>query len=333
MHGRLSPMLELRSATFRYPVRRPRRFRPWATVLGQGIRNIDISLKPGSVYGLVGPNGAGKSTLMQVLAGLIKLDQGNVVMDGADTPEILRASIGYMPERVSWSGLGNARQVVERLCSMRGITYESAEELLDLVGLKQRAGDEIRTFSQGMKQRLSLATTLLGDPKVLLLDEPLNGLDSVAQSALCILIKQLAERGKCIVISSHNLTDLEKLADKFLLMHNGKLVAKGDLDKIERDLEIQSVLEIGGVGPSPDVASHVFEAKEIPVFEGEDWAYRLYLEGQDWTTEMRQRLGAEINFTRLHRLPTQLETVISAATGVEIEDAGFSILSEVDSDD
>ncbi|MEC7704453.1 MAG: ABC transporter ATP-binding protein [Candidatus Thermoplasmatota archaeon] len=326
-------MLELRSATFRYPVRRPQRFRPWATVLGQGIRNIDISLESGSVYGLVGPNGAGKSTLMQVLAGLIDLDQGEIELVGKKSPESIRESIGYMPERVSWGGSGTARHVMQRLCSMRGISSKSADELLNLTGLEQRADDEIRTYSQGMKQRLSLATTLLGDPNVLLLDEPLNGLDSVAQSALCILIKQLAAKGKCIVISSHNLSDLEKLADKFLLMHNGDLVAKGRLDEIERDLGIKPILEIGGVGPLPDIENTAIEVKEIPIFDGEEWAYRLHLDGQDWSTEMRQNLGSEINFTRLHRLPTRLETVISAATGVEIEDAGFSILSEVDSDD
>jgi len=121
VYGRAKSMLELRSATFRYPVRRPRRFRPWATSLGPGIRGIDLRLSGGSILGLVGPNGAGKSTLLQVMANLLPLEDGTLSVEGASTTEACRAAIGYMPERVTWNGPGTAGQAIERLCTMRNI--------------------------------------------------------------------------------------------------------------------------------------------------------------------------------------------------------------------
>ncbi len=325
-------MLELRAATFRYPVRRPRRFRPWATALGPGIRGIDLTLSKGTILGLVGPNGAGKSTLMQVMANILPLEDGTLSVEGAATIEACRAIIGYMPERVTWNGPGSAKQAIERLCIMRGIPKSNGHELLDLVGLGNRALDDLSTFSQGMKQRLSLAAALLGEPKILLLDEPLNGLDPVAQSAFRTLLRQLADQGSSVVISSHTLTDLERLADEFLLMHHGRIVANGPLREIERDLGLRATLEIGGLGQPPKSFGTDIEAKEIPLHDGEEWAYHLHLATGEWTTQRRGELGPEVTFTRLKPVQAGLETVISAATGLDIEDAGFSILSEVDSD-
>ena len=325
-------MLELRAATFRYPVRRPRRFRPWATAPGPGIRGIDLSLSSGTILGLVGPNGAGKSTLMQVMASILPLEDGSLSVEGATTIDDCRATIGYMPERVTWNGPGTAQQAIERLCIMRDIPKENGHDLLDLVGLGNRVLDDLSTFSQGMKQRLSLAAALLGNPKILLLDEPLNGLDPVAQGAFRTLLRQLADKGSSVVISSHTLSDLERLADEFVLMHHGRIVANGPLLEIERNLGLRATLEIAGLGIPPTSFGEDIEAKEIPLHEGEEWAYHLHLAKGEWTTQRRSELGPEMTFTRLQPVQAGLETVISAATGLDIEDAGFTILSEADSD-
>ena len=326
-------MLELRSATFRYPVRRPRRFRPWATVPGPGIRGIDLTLSSGKILGLVGPNGAGKSTLLQVMSNLLPLEGGELNVEGASTLESCKEIIGYMPERVTWNGPGTAQQEIERLCTMRNIAFSKGHELLELVGLGVRRRDDLSTFSQGMKQRLSLATALLGDPKILLLDEPLNGLDPVAQGAFRILLRQLADRGSSVVISSHTLSDLERIADEFVLMHHGRIVANGPLNEIERDLGLRATLDIAGLGNPPTTFGEGIETKEIPLEDDEKWAYRLYLEDGEWTTQRRIELVSGATFTRLQQVPASLENVISAATGLEIEDVGFAILSEVESDD
>ena len=331
-YGRARAMLELRAATFRYPVRRPRRFRPWATAPGPGIRGIDLSLSSGNILGLVGPNGAGKSTLMQIMANILPLEDGSLSVEGATTIEDCRATIGYMPERVTWNGPGTAQQAIERLCIMRHIPKEKGQELLDLVGLGNRVLDDLSTYSQGMKQRLSLAAALLGDPKILLLDEPLNGLDPVAQGAFRTLLRQLADQGSSVVISSHTLSDLERLADEFVLMHHGRIVANGPLLEIERNLGLRATLEIAGLGKPPTSFGEDIEAKEIPLHEGEEWAFHLHLAKGEWTTQRRSELGPEMTFTRLQPVQAGLETVISAATGLDIEDAGFTILSEADSD-
>ena len=325
-------MLELNSATFRYPVRRPRRLRPWATASGPGIKGVDLTLSSGTILGLVGPNGAGKSTLLQVLAHLLPLEDGTLKIEGISTPESYRESIGYMPERVTWNGPGTAQQEMERLCAMRNISESKGHELLDLVGLGARGLDDISTFSQGMKQRLSLATALLGEPEILLLDEPLNGLDPVAQGAFRTLLRQLADQGTSIVVSSHTLSDLERIADEFVLMHHGRIVGNGTLIEIERKLGLRATLEIAGLGQPPSSFGEGVEVKEIPLDEGEEWAYHLHLEKGEWTSQRRSEIGPEMTFTRLQHVPAGLESVISAATGLEIEDAGFTILSEAESD-
>jgi len=332
-HGSARHMLELRSATFRYPVRRPRRFRPWATIPGPGIRGVDLTLSSGKILGLVGPNGAGKSTLLQVMSNLLPLEDGELNVEGASTLESCKEIIGYMPERVTWNGPGTAQQEIERLCTMRNIDFTKGHDLLDLVGLGTRSRDDLSTFSQGMKQRLSLATALLGDPKILLLDEPLNGLDPVAQGAFRTLLRQLSDRGSSVVISSHTLSDLERIADEFVLMHHGRIVANGPLNEIERDLGLLATLEIAGLGNPPTSFGEGIEVQDIPLEDDEDWAYRLHLEDGEWTTQRRSELGSEATFTRLKQVPASLETVISAATGLEIEDAGFAILSEVEPDE
>lgn len=326
-------MLNLVDATFRYPVRTPRLFRPLSARPGPGIRGINLELISGKILGLVGPNGAGKSTLLHVIAGLLPLEEGSITFDHSPSIEARRANIGYMPERVTWSGPGTAKQAIERLCMMRKIPVFEGHNLLDLVGLTSRVDDDLSTFSQGMKQRLSLATALLGDPEILLLDEPLNGLDPVAQSAFRTLLSQLAERGICVVISSHTLSDLERLADEFVLMHQGRIVAEGPLSEIERDLGLKATLDIAGLGPAPTQFGDDIEVEEIDKQEGEEWAFRLHLQQGEWTSDRRSELGPDMTFTRLQDVPAGLETVISAATGIDIEDAGFAILSEVSTDD
>ena len=266
------------------------------------------------------------------MANLLPLEAGQLSVEGASTTEACRGAIGYMPERVTWNGPGTAGQVIERLCTMRNVPSTEGQELLDLVGLDSRSDDDLSTFSQGMKQRLSLAAALLGAPSILLLDEPLNGLDPVAQSAFRTLLRQLADRGASVVISSHTLTDLERIADEFVLMHHGRIVANGPLAEIERDLGLRATLEIAGLGQTPISFGDGIEVEEIPLHEGEEWAFHLHLEKGDWTTKRRSELGPEMTFTRLQPVQAGLESVISAATGLDIEDAGFSILSEVDSD-
>jgi len=125
---------------------------------------------------------------------------------------------------------------------------------------------------------------------------------------------------------------LERIADEFVLMHHGRIVGNGTLIEIERKLGLRATLEIAGLGQPPSSFGEGVEVKEIPLDEGEEWAYHLHLEKGEWTSQRRSEIGPEMTFTRLQHVPAGLESVISAATGLEIEDAGFTILSEAESD-
>ena len=308
---------------------------PWATIPGPGVRGIDLEVKSGCILGLVGPNGAGKTTLMQILAGILDLEDGQIQLDETSiTTEQqhlnLCASVGYMPESVSWVGPGTPNHILSRLCAMRGIQTSEGEEILKLVGLSKRADDELSTLSKGMRQRLSLATALLGEPRILILDEPLNGLDPVAQGAFRTLLRQLAQRGTAIVISSHSLTDLERIIDEVVLMHRGRIVESGLLSTIERDLGIFARLDIAGMGSTPASFGDDIRAEPQHPHKGEDWAYRLHLEQGDWTAQMRASIQNELTITRMNPVSPDLEEVLSAATGLSVEDSGFDVFTDVE---
>ncbi|MEE2812802.1 MAG: ABC transporter ATP-binding protein [Candidatus Thermoplasmatota archaeon] len=326
-------MLELRSATYRHRIRRGTWMRPWATISGPGIRGINLNIKSGNIIGLVGPNGAGKTTLMQILSGLLDLEDGHIVLDGKSIQSSndkveLSNSIGYMPESVSWVGQGTPTLVIKRLCAMRGIPYSRGEKVLNLVGLSQRSEDTMSTLSQGMKQRLSLAASLLGKPRLLILDEPLNGLDPVAQAAFRMLLRQLADQNVAIIVSSHSLVELERIVDEVVLMHQGRVAAKGPLSSIGRELGLSARLDIAGIGKKPDDFGEGVRVEEIESMGGEDWSFRLHLDEGDWTAERRASIQEKLQITRLSPVPAELEEVLSAATGTRIEDAGFGIFSD-----
>lgn len=307
--------------------------RPWATIAGPGIRGINLQIKPGKIVGLVGPNGAGKTTLMQILSGLLKLEDGQIILDensvhSSDDRVHLSNAIGYMPESVSWVGHGTPKVVIERLCAMRGIPSSRGVDVLNLVGLSVRSEDAISTLSQGMKQRLSLATSLLGKPKILILDEPLNGLDPVAQAAFRMLLRQLANQDVAILVSSHSLVELERIVDEVVLMHQGRIAAKGPLSLIGRELGLTARLDIAGVGNSPSEFTEGVRVEELEAMSGEDWAFRLHLDEGEWSAERRASLQSDLQITRLTPVPAELEEVLSAAIGTKISDAGFGIFSD-----
>ena len=155
---------------------------------GAGIHSIDLELKKGNILGLIGPNGAGKSTLMRAICGLYDCE-------GFDkTRSKRRAAIGYMPEQVRWEGRMTVKNALQSIALMRNEQID-LDPIIKIVGLQSRADYVLDTLSQGMRQRLSLACALIGNPEILVMDEPLNGLDPLAQRAFCNLLKQLANKG------------------------------------------------------------------------------------------------------------------------------------------
>ena len=203
------------------------------------LTGLDLSVPSGIVYGFLGPNGAGKTTTMRLLTGLIHPDAGTIELLGAPFGRRDRRrlfDVGALIESPSFYPYLSARENLRALGATGAPTTSSRiEELLELVGLKQRARDKVGTYSLGMKQRLGIAAALLSDPKLLLLDEPANGLDPAGIVAMRETLRYLASTGKTVFVSSHNLGEVQQLADIIGIIASGRLVREGPIEQLLQD--------------------------------------------------------------------------------------------------
>lgn len=192
------------------------------------LNHVNLSLQQGKIYGLIGKNGAGKTTLMRMIAGLGFPTQGSILLFGTESRSELEAAgkrIGSLIEAPGLVAGMSAKENMHLQCLMKGMpNYEIEDELLKLVGLKDTGKKKVKNFSLGMKQRLGIATTLIGNPDLLMLDEPINGLDPAGVIEIRNLIKKLSTyENKTILISSHNLPELYQVATDFIIIHEGEI--------------------------------------------------------------------------------------------------------------
>ncbi len=200
---------------------------------------VDFVVPRGEIFGFVGPNGAGKTTTIRILATLMAPDAGSATIGGvpvADDPHAVRELIGYMPDFFGVYDRLTAEEYLEFYAACHGVPRRRrravASELLELVDLGDRAGDQVDTLSRGMKQRLCLARALVHDPQVLLLDEPASGLDPRARIEMRELIRELRRMGKTILVSSHILPELEELCTWVGFIDRGRMVAAGPMSDV-----------------------------------------------------------------------------------------------------
>ena len=193
----------------------------------QALSNLSFAIPRGGIFGLLGPNGAGKSTLMRILAGLVFADAGEVRLFGERASPASRRRLGALIESASFYPFLTAAEALDVLARTSG-RQRAAKSLLARVGLTAAADRRIAHFSLGMKQRLGIAAALIGNPDLLLLDEPANGLDPPGTLELRQLLKRLAEEdGITIVMSSHLLDEVERLCDRVAILDHGTLKAEG----------------------------------------------------------------------------------------------------------
>jgi ABC-2 type transport system ATP-binding protein len=200
------------------------------------LAGLDLSVPTGVVYGFLGPNGAGKTTTMRLLTGLIRPDAGTIELlgrpfGGRDRRRLF--DVGALIESPSFYPYLSARENLRSLAATGAHTsVQRVDELLELVGLRERARDKVSGYSLGMKQRLGIAAALLSDPRLLLLDEPANGLDPAGIVAMRATLKHLASTGKTVFISSHILAEVEQLADTVAIIAAGRLVREGRMEEL-----------------------------------------------------------------------------------------------------
>lgn len=193
------------------------------------VDHVSFEIPAGAITGFVGPNGAGKTTTIRMLLGLVKPSAGNarILEHSITEPEAYLPFVGAMIEGPAFYPALSARENLRVLARLGDFPYERVEELLELVGLADRATSKFKTYSLGMKQRLGIAAALLPNPKVLILDEPVNGLDPAGIHEVRNLLRSLADSGISIFVSSHILSELEVIADYLVVVDHGKVLFQG----------------------------------------------------------------------------------------------------------
>jgi len=206
-----------------------------------GVNRIELEIAPG-ITSLVGPNGSGKTTLMNLMTGLLRPTTGTISVLGVSPtePEKLFDHVGYCSQFDSFPRGATAREFVEFYLRVHGYsrnkTAEMAEQALERVSMMEAADRKISGFSKGMRQRVRLAQSIAHDPTVLVLDEPLNGLDPMARAEIIALFRALADAGMHLIISSHILHEVDMMSDSVVLLQNGYIVAEGEVHGVRDEI-------------------------------------------------------------------------------------------------
>jgi ABC-2 type transport system ATP-binding protein len=201
------------------------------------VDNLTASVQKGRITGFLGPNGAGKSTTLRCLVGLSKPTSGSVTINERPYRELENplSKVGTVLDSRGFHPALTGRQNLRVVAAAAGIDDSRVDEVLEMVELTEAAGRKMKKYSLGMKQRLALAGAILGDPEILILDEPANGLDPAGIAWLRNFLRQLAQGGRTILVSSHQLAEMQHTVDDVLIINKGKLIASGTKEQVMGD--------------------------------------------------------------------------------------------------
>lgn len=277
------------------------------------VRGLDLQIEPGGVFGFLGPNGSGKTTTLRLLLGLARADAGELRLLGHRVPDQLPAVVGRVGALIetplflpSFSG----RRNLGLLAGAAGVPDARVEETLDFVGLSGRAGDRVKTYSLGMKQRLGIAAALLKKPQLLILDEPGNGLDAAGIREVRELVKQLGRSGVTVLLSSHQLNEVQQVCDRVAIMSRGQVIAAGTVADLlaggsSGDLRVRV--------PEPATARQLLEQAGYQVSPlGDAWRVSGVTDPGQLTRLLSQ---AGLFLTELTPITADLESVFLDLTG------------------
>ncbi|GAA3509426.1 ABC transporter ATP-binding protein [Aquimarina addita] len=197
------------------------------------VNDLSFTIKKGNVYGILGPNGSGKSTTLGIVLNVVNKTTGNFKwFDGNTSTHQALKKVGAIIERPNFYPYMTAAQNLKLVCKIKGVTPDKIEEKLEIVGLLDRKDSAFSTFSLGMKQRLAIASALLNDPEILILDEPTNGLDPQGIHQIREIIKVIAAQGTTILLASHLLDEVEKVCSHVVIIRNGIKLYSGPVDEM-----------------------------------------------------------------------------------------------------
>jgi len=233
---------------------------------------VSFQVRPGELVGFLGPNGAGKTTAMRAIMQLVALDEGVVTWNGAPVDDAARLRFGYMPAERGMYPRMAVRDHLTYYARLSGLdaaaAARAADGLLERLGLAERAGDTVQSLSSGNQQRVQLALALLGEPDLLVLDEPFSGLDPVAVDTLSEVLMEQVERGAAVLLSSHQLDLVADLCSAVVIVDRGRVVLRGEVDDLRaaspvRHLEVEfaspTAWSPDGMGPRPPARRHRLE--------------------------------------------------------------------------
>lgn len=280
------------------------------------VAHLDLDVPEGSVYGFLGPNGAGKSTTLKMILGLVRPTAGDIQvlgkkMDGGNRLAVLR-QVGSLIESPSYYGHLTGEENLRIVQTLRGVPEKNIREVLQIVRLDDQRGKKVAHYSLGMKQRLGLAAALLGYPKLLILDEPTNGLDPAGIQEMRQLICGLPERfGMTVVVSSHLLSEIDQMADHVAIIREGELVFQDTLETLHGRSRHHLALRT----TNNAVARAILQEKSVPCQEEEGYLI-LPILSDELAGQLTRLLGARnLGVIRLEERQKSLEDIFLELTG------------------
>jgi len=257
---------------------------------------IDIDIPRGSLYGLLGPNGAGKSTFIRICVGLIRQDRGYVEVLGLD-PHTRHSEamqrVGYVPELPSFPDFMSGEEYLRFTADLYGLGRDAksrVSETLSLVGLERASRRKIGSYSKGMVQRLAIAQAILPDPGLLIMDEPLMGVDPEARIQFKDLFVNLARRGKTILYSSHVLEEVERISTHIAIINRGRIVASGTREEVEAVLRGEKEVEVSLYEEIPGISSALRDVEGVMRVEVMGRKLKIYIRGDGDDVAIRKRI-------------------------------------------
>jgi ABC-2 type transport system ATP-binding protein len=281
----------------------------------RAVDDLSFLVEPGSVTAFLGPNGAGKTTTLRMLLGLVAPNAGAATIGGQRYAELHRPNdlVGAVLESSSFHPGRSGRNHLRVYCTVNRYPDRRADEVLELVGLSGAADRAVRGYSLGMRQRLGLAAALLGDPHVLILDEPANGLDPPGIAWLRGFLRTLAEQGRTILVSSHVLSEVQQTADRVVIINQGRLVREGTLEELSaghgQTVRVRS--------PQAERLAAALRAKAAEVRVSD--SYELHVTGLDTPEVGHVAFVEQVELHALEKEQGDLEQIFFALTGMGAE--------------